>query len=222
MKRLKTFMASAALALSMTAPVAGAAVIIDFAQVSASLGLSGAFTGAGNTLTATDLPVLITTLDGTPVNLNAFLDLSASSTTTVNTSNSPDVTQRYTGNFSICATAIGCAINYLSSNFIDLTLFGTLGAGSGAGQISLSVSDPPRTVDFTSTVISTSNLADPSAFGFTLTGVTPALALNGSYFSDFGANLVGNASASQVPEPATLLLMSLGMMGLAVYRRRRG
>jgi hypothetical protein len=80
-------------------------------------------------------------------------------------------------------------------------------------------------ITYTSDVFDDSSLVDPKSFTFTLTPTDPANALNGDNFANFtspdSANFSTSVEVDDVPEPATMVLFGLGLLGASLARRRR-
>ena len=221
-------------AVVVLAPTANATVILVFGQSVGTNTVTGTAivtdcTAAGptceTTLSIVDAPVAISFIDsgGTPA---AFLDLTATSSD-FDALSGTTLNQHYSGTFSICSTAIGCAINYLSGTFIDL-VSGTLGTGG----LTLSAGTPPLpNVTFTSDTIVPGHLAPDLALAFSFSNVTPAVSScgdgvhTGQTLCSFTSSVAGNMSANiglRVPEPGTLLLLAIGMLGAGWVGSRRG
>lgn len=205
-------------ALGVFAPAAGATTILTFGQFGGSDPIAGKNNGAGSTtITGTDIPILITQIDaavGTPT--LAFLDLKATNTGPAVSGGGSFVTQPYAGTFSITSLPGDTGTNYLSANFTD-AVFGE------TTSLTLSVADPPDTATFTSDVIPDIGL--PTGISFSFADVFPFVNITkgslGSFHSSVSGTFSGTGTARTVPEPGSLMLVGLAMLGLAGSLRRK-
>jgi PEP-CTERM motif len=167
---------------------------------------------AGTTvLNATNVPTVITTLNEMAVTLPAQFTLTASSIApAVPSVTVPGAwTQLYSGAFQM--TQGGSTA--LSGTFTGLSL----GVVNGNQLIFGAGSTPPLALSFASDLALP--LDPPRAMALSLTNLTPAFSISNGSFGDFSANVAGTFSA--VPEPGTLVLVGLGLVGLAARLRRR-
>lgn len=195
--------------------------IISFGQTSTSNTVVATANGGDTqtTIQITDAPVLIDQLFGfvTPPAISAIMDLNATSNDAAVTVGATGVLQNYDGTFCI-TSGPGCTgTNYLSGNFTDAA-FGN----SGGTQLSINVAKPPDTLNVTSSVINPAGLGPPSSFTLAFSSVTPPLQIVGTTIGSFGASFSGVADASFVsaPEPTSLAVFGVGLLGLTMLRRK--
>jgi hypothetical protein len=225
MSRRTTLMAlstAAILVLSALASPAHAGSILNFGGSPGAITATGDGSTGVTTIDSTGgaTGVTISSIGGASVSINGFLNLAATSSGTA-TDSGGLIEQNYNGTFAITQNADGSGINYLSGSFSGFAL------GFSAGNVAtLTSSDPPATISFSSSYSPSFPLGAPSGASFTFSNVSPALSLVGTgsdtTIGSFTATGSGTFSAS-VPEPSSLILGSIGIVGLAGYglRRRR-
>ena len=202
-------LAATAIGIAAAAP-ASAAVILTFGQTAGTpIDAVANAAGTSTTITATNAPVSITELLGGAPS-PAFFDLNIASVDAA-TPIGGGGSQHYSGSFSITSAAGDSGTNFLSGTFSDIVL------GVGPSGV-LAAGAPPDTIGLTSDVIKL--LAPPSAIALSFAGLTPAFSIDNATIASFTSSVSGTFSASAVPEPATVGLLGIGLLGLGMVRRR--
>lgn len=190
--------------------MAQAEVVLTFGQTSGTpITATANAGGTATTLTATNAAVDITEIAG-GVASPAFLDLDLSSVGPA-TPLGGGGSQHFNGTFSITSGSGDTGTNFLSGSFSDIVF----GVGPGGD---LAAGAPPDTISFTSSVIK--DLSPPSAIALSFAGLTPAFSIDGDTIASFTSSVAGTFSASVVPEPASLALLGVGLLGIACVRKR--
>jgi hypothetical protein len=207
----------AAVALLGFTPIALAAPVIVFGQTGALNTITATNNANGTTLSDSGIAVSITEIDAvlaTPI--PAFLSITATSEQPGATNIGGLISEHFDGKFAITQNANGSGTNYLSGAFND-------GAVTATGSTSIAMFASQAV--FTSDVVTALDL--PRSVSFALTNVSPPVSLaacanctSGQTIAAFDASIAGNASAN-VPEPAALALMGVGLLGLTMVRYRR-
>jgi PEP-CTERM motif len=200
-------------------PAVQAGTVLVFGQRSTSSDFTATVNGntgamGGTTLSAVNVEVTITAIANVaplPGSFpEAYLNLSAVSVSNATVNGTNQITEDFSGSFSITSLAGGGGTNYLSGTFSDAVF------GSGTGLV-LTASGPAGVPTLSSSVIGT--LAQDRAISLSFTDVEPpALITSNSTLGPFSSSVSGSFSA-QAPEPSSLIISGVGMAGLFLYRR---
>jgi hypothetical protein len=212
--KLKLLAAAIALAAS---GLASATSVLIFGQTS---GASIVATESGGTTTigVGSGGLIITQIaPGVTNPINGTLSLSLTSIAPA-ILNANVVTQYYSGSFSVYSSGV----DVLTATFSNARMSGSL--GGGALEFGNST-DQDGTLLFTSDLIPASDLGILRAMSFSFTNLNVPVAIADGSLASFTSNFSGNDSANltstTVPEPSTVLLSGLGLLGLVASRRTR-
>jgi hypothetical protein len=214
------------LGLALSVPSANADTILVFGQNGLTDTVTATNNGktgvnGGTMLTVHEAEVTITAI-GAPLAtpLTAYFSLTATSDSNAVLDSSGHVNQDFSGSFTLTQNANGTGTNYLSGTFVgDVGASGATVFGSGT-SLTFSASDPSGIPSLTSSVIG--ELLDPRGMSLAFTDVTPSARITANdTIGAFKSNLSGNFSASAVPEPSSLVLSCISVLGLVGYTWRR-
>jgi len=213
----KISIAAVALAGAIAASGASAGTILVFGQTGTVSNFQATQVGGTTTLNADDIAIVITAIENGGV-LPAFFSLDAINDGDAVASGG-DITQSFTGTFSITSALGGGGINYLSGSFTD----GVFGSGTGLTLTASTATPGEDVVFFVGAGSPITSLGLERGISLSFTNVQPQAAicnLADPTLCSFTSNVSGNMSAN-VSEPASLALLGLGLAGLGFVGRRK-
>jgi hypothetical protein len=194
--------------------VASASTILAYTQVTGGDTITATDDGITTTITSTapNIPVIIGTYIGGGAPFDAVFNLNLVSSGVI-TNTLGNLTEAFSGSAS---WTDGGTTDYLTATFDD-----TLFAINGSAAASVNAGEPPGSIVYTSNVVNPATLIDPKGLSFSFADVTPLVHIDGTTLAGFVSSVSGDLSANVVPEPMSITVLGIGLLGLGVVRRKR-
>jgi len=194
---------------------ANAVTVLTYGQVATTDTVTGTDDGTTTTITNTlpDVAVNVTQYLGGGAPFAAVFNMHLVSSGVI-TNVGGNLIEAFTGTASWTNSAH--TINYLSASLTD-----ALFAVQGAVTMAVTASEPPGSITFTSSVLNPAELLDPKGISFAFADVNPPAGIDGTTLRGFAGSIAGTSSANFIPEPISIAVLGVGLLGLGAVRRKR-